>query len=100
MSTDVEVRTNLPAREHGAVTELAKLPPQAHVDSQALGQMLGRCKKSVQRAVRRGELPPPFRFMGRHVWLVKTLLDHLQEQQDVVLHEMNRRTARLEKRNL
>jgi hypothetical protein len=100
MDTDVEMKTDLPAREHGVVTELAKLPPQAHVDSQALGQMLGRCKKSVQRAVRRGELPPPFKFMGRHVWLVKTLLEHMQGQQDAVLQEMNRRAAILGKQRV
>lgn len=80
---------------YGVMTALAKLPPQAHLDTFALAQKLCCCKKSVQRAVRRGELPPPFKFMGRHVWLVRTLLEHMQAQQDAVLQEANRRATNL-----
>ncbi len=75
--------------------ELANLPPQAHVDGQALGEILGRCKKSIQRAARRGELPPPFKFMGRHVWLVKTLMEHFEGQQDAAVRKMGRTGIRL-----
>jgi len=81
----------------GIVDELAKLPPNAHIDGDGLGRILGRCKKSVQRAVRRGELPPPFRFMGRHVWLVKTILEHLERQQEDAARQAARREANIQK---
>src|SRR5260370_41453989 len=47
---------------------LAELPPASHVDMNALAVILNRSKKSIQRATRRGDLPRPFKFMGRHVW--------------------------------
>jgi len=79
----------------GIVTALAELPPNAHLDSEALGQILGRCRKSVQRAVRRGELPPPVKFMGKHVWLAKAILAHMEARQDAVVDQAERRTVRL-----
>lgn len=79
------------------ITELAKLPPDSHLDGEGLACILGRCKKSVQRAVRRGELPPPFKFMGRHVWLVKTIRDHMELRQRAACEQLDRRLARLER---
>lgn len=90
MDTSAEVGHESQREPCGIVRGLAELPPQAHLDGAALGSILGRCKKSVQRAVRRGELPPPFRFMGKHVWLVKTLVEHLEEQQAAALNEARR----------
>ena len=79
----------------GAMTALAELPREAHLDAEALGQMLRRCKKSVQRAWRRGELPPPVCFMGRHVWLVGTILDHFQARQDAAVSQARRRDEKI-----
>ena len=75
----------------GVVTALAELPREAHLDAAALGKILVRCKKSVGRAWRRGELPPPVKFLGRHVWLVGTILDHFRERQDAAVKEAARR---------
>lgn len=83
--------------EKGAVTFLAELPPDSHIDGVSLARMLGCCKKSVQRAVRRGELPPPFKFMGRHVWLVRAILEHLQSSQRAACQQLERRAVRLER---
>ena len=93
---DVDAHRSL-ADNGGIVTELATLPPEAHLDGEALGRMLGRCRKSIQRAVRRGELPPPFKFMGRHVWLVKTILDHMKARQNAALQLLERRVVRMER---
>ncbi len=81
----------------GIVTALAELPREAHLDAAALGRMLGRCKKSVGRAWRRGELPPPMTFLGRHVWLVGTILDHFRTRQDAAVKEAAMREARIPK---
>jgi hypothetical protein len=79
----------------GVCTGLAELPRDAHLDAEALAHMLGCCKKSVQRAWRRGELPPPVTFMGRHVWLVGTILDHFQARQDAALREARKRGEKI-----
>jgi predicted DNA-binding transcriptional regulator AlpA len=79
----------------GVVTELANLPPSAHLDAEALGQILGRCKKSVYRAVRRGELPPPVKFMGKHIWLVSSILNHMEARQQAVIEMSDRRSQKL-----
>jgi len=72
---------------NGVITELAELPPDAHVDASALARILGRSKKAVQRAVRRRELPAPFWFLGKHTWLVKTITDHFNALQRKALKE-------------
>jgi len=79
----------------GIVTALAELPSDAHLDAEALGCILGRCKKTIQRAVRRGELPPPIKFMGKHVWLVRSILAHMENLQDKAIKQANRNKLRL-----
>ena len=79
----------------GVVTALAELPRDAHLDAAALGKMLRRCKKSVQRAWRRGELPPPFTLGVKHVWLAGTIRDHFQGRQDAAVKEAAKREARI-----
>ena len=82
-------------KTNGVVTALAELPRDAHLDAAALGRMLGRCRKSIGRAWRRGELPPPVTFLGRHVWLVGTILDHFRARQDAAVREAAKREARI-----
>ncbi len=80
----------------GVCTAIASLSPDSHLEVCALASILGRCKKSIQRAVRRGELPQPFTFMGRHVWLAGTIVDHLQKLQDSALRQVERRDRKIE----
>ncbi len=82
------------AHGDGIITGLAELPRDALVDAKALGKLLGRSKRSVERAVRRGELPPPFRFMGRNQWTVATIRDHLNARQAASLRLVERRDQR------
>jgi hypothetical protein len=81
----------------GVITFLTELPPDAYLDSETLGRLLGRCKKSIQRATRRGELPPPFKFLGRNVWLVKTILEHMKVRQEAACRKVDRRVRRLDR---
>ena len=83
------------AETAGIVTGLAELPREAYLDARALGRLIGRCKKSVERATRRGELPPPIRFMGRNVWLVGAILDHFMKRQDAALKRARGRDDRI-----
>lgn len=83
-------------RLDGICSELACMVPNAHLDVSALAFILGRCKKSIQRAVRRGELPQPFTFMGRHVWLAGKIVEHLQKLQNEALHQAGRRDRKID----
>lgn len=48
----------------------------------ALAQMLDRPKRSLNRMVVRGDLPPPKKMFGMKVWRVGTLADWLAEMSD------------------
>ncbi len=78
----------------GIITGLAELPRDALVDGKALGRLLGRSKRSIQRATRRGELPAPFRFLGKNVWTVGAIIDHMAARQAAVLGLVERRDRR------
>jgi hypothetical protein len=77
--------------QRGVCVELATLPAGAHLDAAALARILGRCKKSIQRAARRGELPPPIKFLGRDIWLAGTIQEHLAARQNRALQKAIRR---------
>ena len=53
----------------------------ATVDAGELAAILGRCKKLIERAARHGELPRPFKLLGRNVWLRETIIQHWRERQ-------------------
>ncbi len=65
----------------GVVTALAELPPDAVIDAAALAQMFGKCRKSIQRAVGRGELPAPATMFGKAVWTAAAVREHLARRQ-------------------
>jgi hypothetical protein len=62
----------------------------ATVDAAQLAQMLDCCTKSIERAVRRDELPRPFKFMGRNRWMRTTILAHLEKRQAAALAKQNK----------
>lgn len=75
----------------GACRALADLPAGAHLDAGQLARALGRCKKTVERAVRRGELPAGVRFLGRRVWLVGSVQEHLAARHEAAMRRAARR---------
>ena len=77
----------------GVVTGLSRLPREAHIDIRAFAEVLGCSIRSVERAIRRGELPPPFRLLGKRTWLAGVITDHLAERQRRVLQISARRDA-------
>ena len=76
-----DVNTEVP----GVCSELALLPRSAHLDARALSRILGRTVRTIDRAISRGELPAALKFMGRRVWLVEAIQDHLRGLQDKAL---------------
>lgn len=61
--------------------QLAKMPREAFLDKDALARLFRKCTKSISRALRRGELPPPVPFLGKRGWTVEAILNHLTSRQ-------------------
>jgi hypothetical protein len=77
----------------GVCVTIAQLPDAATIDLNALAKLLDRHPVNVQKAVRRGELPPAIRFMGRKVWLAGAIRRHLEARQAAVIKTAERRDA-------
>ena len=74
----------------GIVAELGELKDGAVVFEEALARMFDRHPVSIQRAVQRGELPPPTRLLGRNAWTVGAILRHLEGRQEQAAKEKER----------
>jgi hypothetical protein len=83
------------ASPSGVCIDLATMPVNAQLDMHALAKIFKRSKKSIQRAIRRGDLPKPFRMMGKCVWLAGVIIDHFVEKQRGALQLDAKRKERL-----
>ncbi len=63
-----------------SIAEIMALPPAALVTTSALMRAFRVADdRVIKRMVDGGELPPPFRMRGGHMWLVKTLAKHFEK---------------------
>jgi hypothetical protein len=94
-----ELEANEPKKLAGEapLCALATLAPGTHLDASGLASVLGVCKKTVERATRRGELPAPFRLNGRNTWMVSAIIAHFEDRQKAVLLKQQQRVAKLNK---
>lgn len=79
----------------GIVRELGELPSWTIVNEEGLAQMLGRCRHTIKRAVKRGELPPPIKFMGKPRWTVGAILKHFEERLEESKKEKERQKKKI-----
>ena len=97
-----EPTTTTAAPEPAPAPELAALaefPPGTPLRLADLARLLKRHPKSVLRAIHRGELPAPFRLLGRLTWTAAAVLEHLAGLQARALAaEARRERARAEAR--
>jgi hypothetical protein len=77
----------------GIIVALSDLGEDALITEGALARLLGRHPVSVKRAVRRGELPPPVRLLGKPTWTVGALLRHIEDRLEEAAREAEK-TAR------
>ena len=73
-SSEIEHVVDLP----GIVHELGELGAGAVITEEGIAHLFKRCERSVQRAIERGELPPPTRLFGKKTWTVGTILEHIK----------------------
>lgn len=81
--------------EGGIVAALGDLQPGSLVTLRGLARMLGRSEDSIQRAVRRGELPPPVRVLGKRAWTAGSVVRHIEARLAQAAAEAERAADRI-----
>lgn len=95
---------NLEDMESDGVRELGNLslvslsdyPDSTMFSNIELGEIIGRSTRSIQRAVERGELPPPTRLFGKAVWMAGQIRKHVESSLEAKAkerEELNRRIS-------
>jgi len=80
---------------NGIIAALAELPPDALIDEAALARIFNRHPVSIKRAIRRRELPPSVRLLGRQTWTAKVVLDHLTARLEQAKTDVDRLQRRI-----
>ena len=79
MSAEPALQAVDPGQEQSGVwSEFADLGDNAIVSEEGLASIFGKHRDSIKRAVERGELPKPFKLMGKPVWRIAGILDHFK----------------------
>ena len=91
----------LPAEPEGKATGVVRaigdLPPGAVLTTEGLADIFGCHVCTIRRAVRRGELPEPMRFMGGSTWLAGKIVEHLEARQEAAARAREKELARIRK---
>jgi predicted DNA-binding transcriptional regulator AlpA len=77
------------------VTELAEMHQDTIIWKRAVAKMFRRSVRTIERKVARGELPPPFRFMGGAAWTVGSIREHIEQLQAQAVAEAEAEQKRL-----
>ena len=85
-SSEIEHVADLP----GVVRELGELGSGTLITEEGIGHLFNRCERSVQRAIERGELPPPTRLFGKKTWTVGAILEHITDRLQAEASERDR----------
>lgn len=79
----------------GIVREFGELPAEALVFKKALARLLGKSTITIDRMVRRGELPRPIRFTNQDVWTAGLLREHISKRLEEAARDRAKVQARI-----
>jgi len=79
----------------GVIAELGERGPGAIITEAALAKLLDRHPANIKRAVKRGELPPAVRLLGKPVWTVAAIVAHLTKRLEDAAKEHERDARRI-----
>lgn len=79
---------------------LSQLKPDAILTLEDLARELGKCTESVKRAVKRGELPPSTKLMGKPIWSVGSILRQIELSLDMERQSWEKERQRFSKHQL
>lgn len=66
--------------DNDIVAALGSLPGGAIIYEPALAKLFDRSRRTIKRAVKRGELPAPTRLFGQSAWTARTILNHIESR--------------------
>jgi hypothetical protein len=78
------------------LSSLLKAFGESLVTKEDLAQLFQRHPVSIQRAVERGELPPPIMLLGKHYWTVDILARHFEKRLETAAHDIERVTRNVQ----
>ena len=78
MSELAQLPQTVDGEPEGIWSEFEDLGGNAIVSESGLAGIFGKHRDSIKRAVERGELPKPFKLMGKPVWRVAGILEHFK----------------------
>lgn len=81
----------------GIIRELGTLAPGAIIYEDALARMAGKCLVSIKRAIARGELPPPTRFLGRNAWTAGSIIRHIEKRLEQAAREAEKKKQEVDR---
>lgn len=58
------------------ITRLGELPPGALLTKEAVARIFNRDPVSIDRAIKRGELPPPVKLLGSARFTARSIIAH------------------------
>lgn len=75
---------------------MAAMLPDEYVDIRQLAKCFNCSVRTIQRYVRRGQLPPPVRFGNRSLWVVKLVREWIEKRSRAEEAEAEKEARRLE----
>ena len=60
------------------LVRLGDLGPDTIIDEANLAALFGKCRESIKRSVRRGELPASVKMFGQPTWTAGVLAQHIR----------------------
>lgn len=74
---------------------LAALPPEQMLDIKAMAICFKCSTRTIQRMVKRRELPPPIVFGNKSIWTVKRIRDRIDHLYEAAVKAAAREASRL-----
>ena len=74
----------------GIIEEFEKRGRNTLITEKGMAEIFERCERTIQRAVARGELPPPVRMFGKNTWTAGAVIDHVKTRLEESAKEQER----------
>ncbi len=66
------------------------------VNKEALAAIFGKSERSIERAVQRGELPPPTPLFGQSTWTAGAIIRHIEGRLAAEAQERERSVGKIQ----
>ena len=95
-SIQVDVEVDKEEGASGIWKLFGEYPPETLISKNAIAGLMDKHPASIDRAVSRGELPPPIKMAGEARWTIESINKHIKKRLQEALEEATKTTRRLE----